>query len=224
MQLSLHKSPNKSQDFSEVKEAFRRVSLAKGRVDNKTPWSYDLSSKLSDYKARKKSTVKSEHSNIMKHMQRRINDIGTVIFIQINERKKNPFDPIVNPALFFRKVDEVNRPMLSKKYVEKVLGTTQGKNFIANTRPTSTNAKSPIGRRPGSSETYSETPTPYITQEDSYPALRLKRKLLEIITQFRIFRDSDLEMLYDRTRQANSHLIKDVVDDAISYVKTYLDS
>lgn len=81
MQLTLYKSPKRSQDFSEVKEAFRRVSLAKGRVDNKTPWSYDLSSKLSCYKTRKQSSVKSEHSNIMKHMQRRIQDIGTVLFI-----------------------------------------------------------------------------------------------------------------------------------------------
>ena len=78
MQLTVYKYPNKTQDFSEVKEAFRRASLAKGRIDNKTPWCYDLSSKLSDYKARKQGSVKSEHSNIMKHMKRRMNDYGSV--------------------------------------------------------------------------------------------------------------------------------------------------
>lgn len=130
--------------------------------------------------------------------------------------------------MFFRKVEEVNPPMLSKKFVEKILGVAKGKNFIANIRPATSSAKSPqVNRkRPGFSETFSEgsTPTPYITNEDSYPALRLKKKLLEIITQFRVFRDSELEMLYDRTRQTNSHIACDVVEEAISYVKSYLDS
>lgn len=133
----------------------------------------------------------------------------------------------MNPALFFRKVEEANKPMLSKKFVEKVLGSAKGKNFIANTRPASTNSKSPIAsRKRPASETFSDgsIPTPCVTNDESFPALRLKRKLLEIITQFRIFKDSDLEQLYERTRQANTHLTSEIVEDAINYVKSYLDS
>jgi hypothetical protein len=63
-----------------------------------------------------------------------------------------------------------------------------------------------------------------VTNDESFPALRLKRKLLEIITEFRIFKDSDLEQLYERTRQTNTHLTNDIVEDAINYVKSYLDS
>lgn len=67
-------------ELAEVKEGFRRVANVKrSSIDTGQPGTFSMSSKLSEYRARKKQSVKSDHFNNIKHMQRRINDIGTVL-------------------------------------------------------------------------------------------------------------------------------------------------
>ena len=90
------------QDLTEVTETFKRIqNVKKSQVDHSMPETFGVSSKLSAYKMRKKNAIKDEHAINMQHMQRRIKEIGS-----LNDRKKNPWDCVMNPPYMFRHTSE----------------------------------------------------------------------------------------------------------------------
>lgn len=57
-----------------------------------------------------------EHIKNLASLQKRISDIGC-----LNDRKKNPSDPIAHPSLFFRKVGEFDESTSLGNFVVKVV-------------------------------------------------------------------------------------------------------
>ncbi|CAG9328939.1 unnamed protein product [Blepharisma stoltei] len=207
-------------DLAEVREGFRRVANVKrSSIDTTKPGTFSMSTKLSEYRQRKKQSIKSDHMNNIKHMQRRINDIGS-----LQERKKNKYDPIANPVMFFRSVDETDHPTLNDKFISKVLRPPKTSDIYSYMAKQTGRRRT---TRPKSAEGSMEeeiSMTPSVHERSNNPQLELKKQLLEVITNNRIYTDKDLEELFLRTREANSHLSPDIVEDAIAYVQSELDS
>jgi len=97
---TIYEKEMNSPEYSEVREAFRRVnSLQKGSIDSKKPKTFHLSKKLNQNRRRNMHHFE-EHIKNLASLQRRISSIGS-----INDRKKNPCDPLLYPSLFFRRPD-----------------------------------------------------------------------------------------------------------------------
>lgn len=181
--------------LEEVRETFKRVANRKSpKVDAGRPETFTMAEKLSKYRSRRKKAGYSEHWSNIKHMQRRINDIGS-----LQERKKNPFDPIVNPALLYTRADS---PQLSKTAVSR---------FV---KRVTTHAKQSdvyefVGKKLLKTETKS--------RDSGDGGVSLRRKLLEEIVNSKIYTDEGLDALFSRTRKLHSGT-QEEVEDAISYV------
>mmetsp|Transcript_19221 Transcript_19221/g.35153 ORF Transcript_19221/g.35153 Transcript_19221/m.35153 type:complete len:252 (-) Transcript_19221:3875-4630(-) len=188
--------------LEEVRETFKRVANRKSpKIDAARPETFSMAEKLSQYRNRRKKAGWSEHWSNIKHMQRRINDIGSV-----QERKKNPFDPITNPALFYTRADS---PKLSKtaisRFVKRV--TAHAKQSSVYEMPKERSFKSRSSPRP--------------TQSND--SLNLKEKLLEEIVSSKIYTDDGLGELFERARKKYRDIPKEEVEEAIAYVLRELD-
>ena len=148
-----------------------------------------------------------DHYNNIKHMQRRIRDIGSVRTIQLNERKKNRFDPISNPVLFFRD-DGNNSPVLTTNYVRKLLQPPKTSSVYDHINTLHSKRLN----------------TPVASLHDSNPLVVLKNEIMKEIVNKRIYKDDELKELFNKTRKANSHLGQNTVEKAISQIMQKLDS
>ena len=85
--------PGSHPSMSEVQEAFRRVDTVSRKGSGqytKAPYTLSMSQQLSLNKARKKQSQVQEHWSNIKHMQRRINAIGTVEGYTDHGKEKEP--------------------------------------------------------------------------------------------------------------------------------------
>ena len=148
-------------------------------------------------------------------MNRRIQSIGSVQFIQYNERKKNPFDPITHPVTFFRtNLDGVD-PTLNQKFINKSIQPAKVSKIYSN--------RDTKFERPSTGNEI-RIEVPYIEKYDKNPLNSLKEQLFETIVKNRIYKESDIQELFKFTRQANSHLDESVVEHAISLIYKDLNS
>lgn len=77
---SLNQKLQSSPEYSEVREAFKRVNqLKSGLVDNKKPKTYNLSKKLNDNRRRNMHDYE-EHIKNLASLQRRLTSLGSVSF------------------------------------------------------------------------------------------------------------------------------------------------
>jgi len=85
---------NEELEFKEVYHSFKKiVDLKKGYINNEKPKTMDMKQDLSKKNLRQEQFIQSEHENHMISQKERIQRITKPV-----ERKKNEFDPIVNPA------------------------------------------------------------------------------------------------------------------------------
>ena len=157
-------------------------------MEHDKPDTFGMAAQLSKAKAKRTAALPSDHLNNIKHLQRRINSIGTM-----TDRKKNEFDPKAYPPVLIQRED------------------TYGK-ALKKARPA--RPKSAVGQG---------LQTPSVPSDDPDPSTSLKRQLLEVIIEHKWVEDSDLEALYDRTRDAHRHLERAMVDDVIAFVQFSLD-
>ena len=148
--------------------------------------------------------VLSEHLLNIKHMNRRINSIGSVITNKYNERKKNPFDPITHPVVFFRNGQEGSNPTLTQKFITR------------STKPPKLNSIYESREKRVNSSFEVKVNVPYIESTEKNPTKVLNAELLDIIVKHRVYKEDDLQELFKFTRQANSHLSQSVLDKALS--------
>ena len=95
----------KTREFEHVRITKKKVSDIKsgatpvkcGGFDNSKPFTFKLVKKLTERKTTG-SFQMNEHLANLASLQQRITKIGS-----LQDRKKNPFDPISNPSLFFRR-------------------------------------------------------------------------------------------------------------------------
>ncbi len=193
-----------SPPMSEVYETFRRSAHASkvgSGLDMSQPHTFNLSQKLSRSKARKRDNGMDEHWTNIRHMMRRIRAIGTT-----TERKKNPFDPYVNPSLFFRKSSDF-QSWATDSRLNSLKSASLSRPSTGKSRP----------------RTSAPSPAPRIDPGDPDPTLTLKKQLMEVIIAYRLYQDEDLEALFHRTREKNWFLGKEV-DEAIDYIRQELES
>jgi len=101
-------------NFGEVREAFKRVAgMKKGVTNSSKPKTYELGRKLSLNKKRNNFHM-DEHLKNLASLQKRIGDLGSA-----NERKKNPYDPLSHPSLFFRRAGENDKTTSLQGYAKK---------------------------------------------------------------------------------------------------------
>jgi hypothetical protein len=146
----------------------------------------------------------SEHLLNIKHMKRRIKSIGSVSFKQYNERKKNPFDPITHPVVFFRSGREGDDPTLNKRFIHKSV------------KPPKVNEVYSTNERRVETSSDVQIEVPFIDSFEKNPGKALKTKLLEVIVNNRIYKEIDIQELFKVTRETNSHLDSAQVEKAIN--------
>ena len=77
------------------------AAIKSGYVDHSRPTTHHLSKKMNVYKKRRMMSTcydLKEHEKNLASLNRRMMEVGSM-----QERKKNPFDPIGNPVFFFTK-------------------------------------------------------------------------------------------------------------------------
>ena len=159
-------------------------------------------------KGKLNKTLMYEHQVNIKHMQRRIHDIGSVIPKQLNERKKNQFDPISNPVMFFRE-DPENAPGLPVGCIQKLLKPPKSNKIYKN------NLKN--------LEIYRKTLTPVAGGKESESVELVKNRIFQDIVDKRIYKDQDLDYYFGKAKKAFCMYKAKVVDNAISQIKRDFD-
>eukprot|EP01022_Parablepharisma_sp_SALTPOND_P000950 TRINITY_DN105319_c1_g1_i1.p3 TRINITY_DN105319_c1_g1~~TRINITY_DN105319_c1_g1_i1.p3 ORF type:complete len:201 (-),score=0.17 TRINITY_DN105319_c1_g1_i1:653-1255(-) len=90
--------------YSLVRATYRTITtMNKGLIDRKEPNTFSLISKLSENKKYNHHAL-GEHVKNMISLQKRLRRIESG---NIQDRKKNPYDPIAHPSLFFRRKEEL---------------------------------------------------------------------------------------------------------------------
>lgn len=93
-------------------EGFRRAKLAKEgpssrhqtELEHHQPDTFHLATQLSQAKSKRLSAKTPDHLLEIKHLQRRINAVGSVHVIQLADRKKNIYDPVAYPPVLYKRV------------------------------------------------------------------------------------------------------------------------
>jgi hypothetical protein len=146
-----------------------------------------------------------EHQVNIKHMQRRIQDIGSVKNIQIHERKKNQFDPISNPVMFFRD-DPEDTPGLTPGCIQKLL------------KPPKTSSIYKDNIR--DLQKYRKALTP-VAMDGNVELV--KSRIFQEIVEKRIYRDEDLNSFFGNAKRVYSKFKPAVVENAINQIKRDFD-
>lgn len=209
--------------MDEVTEAFRRVAkVSLEDPDPAKPHTFGMAQQLSFNRARKQQSVQQEHQSNIKHMLRRIRALDSVTCTQEPERKKNPSDPFANPALFFRRPEDM--PSQSARLT--VPYSQAPPNYP---RPVTVPVPKPKPRpqsaqslpKPSTPPPTSDTPEVHVDDPD--PQSTLQSQLLDIIIALHVYTDQDLAQLYARTRLRHPHISSAAVEAAISTVQAIID-
>ena len=118
--------------MDEVFTGFKKIANAKKYVDNELPEKYMKKKTLPNYK-KQNDYINQQHALNLQSQQRRIGSIGK----SMHERKKNEFDPIAHPSVFFRKSISDNKDLELDFMFSTVTGTkktaqTQNLNSLKN--------------------------------------------------------------------------------------------
>jgi hypothetical protein len=177
----------------------------------------------------------TEHYRNIKHMTRRIQDIGSVNSRQVTERRKNPCDPVMNPALFFRRPEDcfhkspagfaskvMAKPKESSIYRHITMSLTSSPpNRSSSIRPDSTVSKTSETDAFLNPLEYVSTPRALPTSAD--PIRALTEQVLDLVREHRVYKDKDLAQLFDRVREANRGLQSGFVEQALHQVMKILE-
>lgn len=205
--------------FKEVFESFRRSNNVKWSNFTSPPKTFHLKEMLQKKNNKFTKNTNYEHQLQLNSQKRRIDEISN-----ISQKKKNIFDPSVYPSLFFRR--KPDNSALFSKFSLKTSELPQEKNLESNkSEENKANAmqekrKKEIANKKyeeiieevQENETYSPEnecillPVPQIKGRTEEDYELLKQKLIEIIFEYRVFKNEDLESLFGRTLINNKHL------------------
>ena len=105
------KKPGKQQELGEQIEGFRRAKQAKEGpsrtvhtdLEHHPPDTFNLATQLSQAKSKRLQAQTPDHLLEIKHLQRRINAVGSVPVTQLADRKKNIYDPVAYPPVLYKR-------------------------------------------------------------------------------------------------------------------------
>lgn len=228
-------------DFSEVMVAFKKVANKnKGYIDNKEPEAATVFKKFIPKQAKKEKFISQEHEFHLKSQRRKIENMGK----SFAERKKNAFDPIAHPSLFFRKPAQGNKDV----NIDFMFSTVTGvKPSVTTYEPTK--LKNKVTARPLSAqvttqgsmnETMNDTkvstvkktankfiaeifiPTFHVSNDEDYR--QMKRAIIDIIVDNRIYKNQDLKALAEKVKKENAHVGVDKIDQMFKEIEEDFDS
>lgn len=107
------KKQGKQQELTEQMEGFRRAKQAKEGpsrrnhtdLEHHQPDTFHLAAQLSQAKSKRLQAQTPDHLLEIKHLQRRINAVGSVLSIQLADRKKNIYDPVAYPPVLYKRAE-----------------------------------------------------------------------------------------------------------------------
>ncbi len=105
-----------SDPFRQVRATFNAVRNIKGGTDSNCPKAFTLARKFHRLNRQTPNFALQEHLRNTRSLQRRLLRIGSM-----TERKKNPYDPIANPALFFRKAGDSDKTTSLVDFARRVV-------------------------------------------------------------------------------------------------------
>lgn len=227
-------------EFNEVYHSFKKVSECKGGyVDNKKPETYDIGKKAVPQNKRATDHAQREHELNLKAQRRRIDGIGKTM----TDRKKNPYDPVAYPSVFFR------RPEQSKKdlTVDFMFNANTGVGRSTTTGFNLTKMKNKLEKRPISSydpnrpsydlenispikgnmsgmlDKGEEVPDFVGNPKDDEAYHDYKLKVIDHIIEHRLYKAMDLEVLKERIKIAHQKLNRDKLEDMFEQINIELD-
>lgn len=199
-------------------ESSRVASATRTMLDNSLPATFALRDKLSQNRGKKQKQEFQAHLDNIRHMNRRIQAIGSVRPTQMQERRKNPCDPLANPALLFQRGHEIeNSSQAEARFRAKLLSPPKPSAIYSRGRSLQQRAST------GEVREVDVPITPAVGTADPAPLQTLEKQLWDIITHYRVYQDQELEALFRRTREAHRHLAPALLDKAITRVQQRLD-
>ena len=146
-------------------------------------------------KNREKRWVMGEHLKQIKHLNRRVAEIGSMV-----ERKKKAYDMIGHPVLFLRGKSQKD-PRLRGKFIERVM------------------------KRPEKIQVYEAeilTSKSFVGLSEEKQVKDLAELLLDVVVKRRLYKNHDLNEFFDSVR-SNCVLEKRLIEDAIEQVLNKLE-
>ena len=210
--------------YKEVFESFRRAGNVKWSNISSPPKTFYMKDMLRRNDAKAYKYALFEHQLNLNSQKKRIDDLNTV-----TQRKKNLFDSTVHPSLFFRRKNDTkqsntftsvdhnielqeNHENYNEKHEDEELRTRQ-KNIFEKLQGMNKNKSEIIeevqeneGNGQENDNEYFLIPIPEVKGKSENDYQDLKLKLIELIYQYRIFKNEDLESLFGRTLIHNKHM------------------
>ena len=203
--------------FKEVFESFRRTRDVKWSNFSSPPKTFHLKEMLQRKNTKAFKNEQYEHQLFLRSQQKRIEELST-----FTQKKKNAFDYTVHPSLFFRRKqdqlqktsfqdDGSNFPQRYEENHQEELKEEEEENArheqIIYKKPTHIkNQPENIEEEEEPEEEYELVPIPEIKGKTQDDYNELKQRLIEVIYQYRVFKNEDLESLFGRTLLHNKHM------------------
>lgn len=196
--------------FKEVFESFRRTRDVKWSNFSSPPKTFHLKEMLQRKNTKAYKNEQYEHNLFLKSQKQRIDELST-----FTQKKKNAFDYTVHPSLFFRRKNDLLQKsqtisiqnkneeqdhQLEEQYQEQQeIKPYKNQHFIKNPPEN-------IEEEEEQEEEYELVPIPEIKGKTLEDYNELKGRLIEVIYQYRVFKNDDLESLFGRTLLHNKHM------------------
>ncbi|CAD8141528.1 unnamed protein product [Paramecium pentaurelia] len=215
---------NADDDFNNVLKTFKAVVQTKKIIDNNQPF---MKKRTPNNKNKKEKFEQYEHEMNIKAQKRRIGSAGSM-----QERKKNQFDPIAHPPVFFRREGQnLSNCRLDNlmQYISKEQQQSGEKiNLSASIkrwqRSKSSNKKSQIKIQQFVEETEKKDgefvyDLPKLKGQEKKDYYELKKELIMIIFKHRIYKSDDLEALFGRLLIHNPSLHMVWIEDIFNEIR-----
>lgn len=196
--------------FKEVFESFRRTRDVKWSNFSSPPKTFHLKEMLQRKNTKAYKNEQYEHNIFLRSQKQRIDELST-----FTQKKKNAFDYTVHPSLFFRRKNDTfpksNTISIQNKNEEQDHQLEEQYQEQQEIRPYKNqhiikNPPENIEEEEEQEEEYELVPIPEIKGKTLEDYNELKGRLIEVIYQYRVFKNDDLESLFGRTLLHNKHM------------------
>ncbi|CAD8056307.1 unnamed protein product [Paramecium sonneborni] len=214
---------NCEDDFNNVLKTFKAVVQTKKMIDNNQPF---MKKRTPNNRNKKEKFEQYEHEMNIKAQKRRIGSAGSM-----QERKKNQFDPIAHPPVFFRREGQnLSNCRLDNlmQYISKEQQSGDKINLNASMkkwqRAQSSNKKSQIKIQQFVAEVEKLNgefvyELPILKGQEKKDYYELKKDLIMIIFKHRIYKSEDLEALFGRLLIHNPSLHMVWIEDIFNEIR-----
>ena len=214
--------------FKEVFESFRRTRDVKWSNFSSPPKTFHLKEMLQRKNTKAYKNEQYEHNLFLRSQKQRIDELST-----FTQKKKNAFDYTVHPSLFFRRKNDTLQKshtismqnkneeqdhQLEEQYQEQQEIRPYKNQHIIKNPPEN------IEEEEEQEEDYELVPIPKIKGKTLEDYNELKGRLIEVIYQYRVFKNDDLESLFGRTLLHNKHMDSKILQKIFKEIQEEFDS